>query len=229
MKNKIKVVGVDADDTLWVNQPYFDDAENTYASIMAPYISEDKLLRELLNTQSRNIPIYGYGVKSFVLSMIETACLLSHNKIDAASIQSIIKIGKDIFSKQVELLDHVDDVLKNLKERYRLILMTKGDLLDQKRKLHQSRLKNHFHHVEVMSNKAEEDYAAVFKRNAIVAEEFMMIGNSMKSDIIPVLNLGAYAMHVPYHATWVHEVSQEDLEHPKLLRAESIKAIMNIL
>ncbi|QSH42170.1 HAD family hydrolase [Lentisphaerota bacterium ZTH] len=229
MRNKIKVVGVDADDTLWVNQPYFDDAEKIYASIMAPYISEENLLRELLNTQSRNIPVYGYGVKSFVLSMLETACVQSDNKINADSVQKIIEIGKDIFSKQVELLDNVDEVLKKLKESYKLILLTKGDLLDQKRKLRQSKLKDYFHRVEVMSNKAEDDYAAVFKRNAIKTNEFMMIGNSMKSDIIPVLNLGAYAMHVPYHATWAHEVAEENIDHPRLTRAKNIKSIMDIL
>lgn len=201
----IKVVGFDADDTLWVNETYFRNAEEQFAGLLDRYETKNQIDQELFKTEIRNLELYGYGIKGFMLSMIESALELSNNRISQATIGEILNLGKEMLLHPVELLDGVEQVLEALKDKYRLIVLTKGDLLDQERKLEKSGLSQYFHHVEVLSDKKEENYKNLLEHLEIPVEEFLMIGNSLKSDILPILNIGAKAVHIPFHTTWQHE------------------------
>ncbi|MFH4969124.1 HAD family hydrolase [Gaetbulibacter sp. M240] len=201
----IKVIGFDADDTLWVNETYFREAEAMFCELLSAYETANKIDQELFKNEIDNLPLYGYGIKAFVLSMVETALELSNNSISNEAIQKILDIGKEMLDKPVELLDGVETVLKTLSQKYRLILATKGDLLDQERKLEKSGLTKYFHHIEVLSDKKEANYAKLLNHLDIEPKAFLMIGNSLKSDILPLVNLEAHAIHVPFHTTWAHE------------------------
>ncbi len=209
MLDKIKVIGFDADDTLWVNEPYFRDAEFRLAELLKPYAPDVDIIAELFNTEMRNLPLYGYGAKAFTLSLIETAVNLSGKKVDASIINEIIKLGHGLMDISIEQLDHVDEVLPILKRKYKLIVATKGDLLDQERKLQKSGLLPYFHHIEIMSDKKESDYQRLIDNLNILPEEFLMVGNSLKSDVLPVLAIGGVGVHVPFHTTWQHETVTE--------------------
>lgn len=204
--NNIKVIAFDADDTLWVNEIFFRETEQKFAEILSPYETINKINQELYKIEMNNLDLYGYGIKGFVLSMVESAIKLSDGKISNSDLLDIIAMGKNMLNKPVELLSGIEEVLSTLSKKYRLILCTKGDLLDQERKLKKSNLAKYFHHVEVMSDKKEGDYEKVINHLDIVAEEFLMIGNSLKSDILPLLNLKAQAIHIPFHVTWQHEI-----------------------
>ena len=203
--DNIKVVGFDADDTLWVNETYFRDAEMEFAKLLAPYETANKIDQELFKMEIKNLPLYGYGVKGFVLSMVEMALKLSNYQVSATTVEAILNIGKDMINKPVELLEGVEEVLSRLSQKYRLILATKGDLLDQERKLEKSGLLQYFHHIEVLSDKKEADYSRLLNHLDIKPSEFLMVGNSLKSDILPLVNIKAHAMHIPFHTTWLHE------------------------
>ena len=205
----IKVIGFDADDTLWVNETYFRDAELEFAKLLAPYETANKIDQELFKKEMENLPLYGYGVKGFVLSMVEMALELSNGSISNENISKILQIGKDMLNKPVELLNGVEDTLKSLSKSHRLILITKGDLLDQERKLEKSNLTSYFHHIEVLSDKKEDNYSKLLKHLDIEPSEFLMVGNSLKSDILPLVNIGAKAVHVPFHTIWLHEQVHE--------------------
>jgi len=202
---KIKVIGFDADDTLWVNETYFRDAELEFAKLLSAYETANKIDQELFKKEMDNLELYGYGVKGFVLSMVEMALEISNYKVSNKTLEAILNIGKDMINKPVELLDGVEEVLKKLSKNYRLILATKGDLLDQERKLEKSGLIDYFHHIEVLSDKKEANYSKLLNHLDIKPSEFLMIGNSLKSDILPLVNIKANAIHVPFHTTWAHE------------------------
>jgi len=225
----LKVIAFDADDTLWVNEPYFRATEEQFYKMLGEFSSQRGLERELLKTEIDNLGFYGYGIKGFVLSMIETALKVTENRINARSIARIIALGKEMMSQPIELLDGVEEVLGALKEKYRLVVATKGDLLDQERKLKKSGLGHYFHHIEIMSDKGESDYRKLIKHLDIVPAQFMMIGNSVKSDIIPVLNIGGHAIHVPYHTTWAHEHVETKLEHENFRHVEHLKEVLGML
>lgn len=201
----IKVIGFDADDTLWVNETYFREAEEEAGKLLSLYETPNKIDQELFKMEIKNLPTYGYGVKGFVLSMIELAIELSNGKVSNKVISEMLTIGKDMINKPIELLEGVEDVLKVLSKNYRLIVATKGDLLDQERKLEKSGLLKYFHHIEVLSEKQEDNYSKLLNHLDIEPESFLMIGNSLKSDILPLVNIGAKAIHVPFHTTWQHE------------------------
>lgn len=203
--SKIKVIGFDADDTLWVNETYFRDTEEKFTDLLDKYETKNKIDQELFMTQIKNLEHYGYGIKGFVLSMIESALDLSNNKVSQATILDILNLGKEMLSQPVELLDGVEEVLQKLKDTYRLIVLTKGDLLDQERKLEKSGLSKYFHHVEVLSDKRESNYKNLLEHLQIPVSEFLMVGNSLKSDVLPIMNIGAKAVHIPFHTTWQHE------------------------
>ncbi|WP_299381285.1 HAD family hydrolase [uncultured Lacinutrix sp.] len=205
----IKVIGFDADDTLWVNETYFRDAESEFAKLLNRFETENKIDQELFKMEMKNLPVYGYGVKGFVLSMVEMALELSNNTVSNTTISKILDIGKDMINKPVELLDGVEEVLAELSKNYKLIVATKGDLLDQERKLEKSGLLDYFHHIEVLSDKKEDNYSKLLKRLDIEPEAFLMVGNSLKSDILPLINIKAHAIHVPFHTTWAHEQVKE--------------------
>ncbi len=229
MKNKIKIIGFDADDTLWVNEPFYRETEKQFARILSPYFAENEVNDELFKTEMQNLALYGYGAKSFVLSMIETALRLSENKVTAVEISKIIEIGKAQLNLPIELLDGVELVLQKLNPNYKLILATKGDLLDQEQKLKKSGLINYFHHIEIMSDKHENNYRNLIKRLDIDPQNFVMIGNSIKSDILPVINIGASAIHVPYHTTWQHENDHAETDNSKFVTVDNLAEILNIL
>lgn len=203
--NDIKVIGFDADDTLWVNETYFRDAESRFASLLSQYETLNKIDQELFKKEIDNLPLYGYGVKGFVLSMVEMALELSNNNVPNKTIKAILNIGKEMLNKPVELLIGVEEVLKTLSLKYKLILATKGDLLDQQRKLEKSGLTNYFHHIEVLIDKKEANYSKLLNHLDIKPSQFLMIGNSLKSDVLPLINIKAHAIHVPFHTTWIHE------------------------
>lgn len=224
----IKVIGFDADDTLWVNETYFREAEEKVGQLLSHYETPNKIDQELFRIEIENLPTYGYGVKGFVLSMIELAIDLSNGKVSNSIIEEILNIGKDMINKPIELLDGVDEILRKLSANYRLILATKGDLLDQERKLEKSGLIDYFHHIEVLSEKQESNYQKLLKHLDIKPQEFLMVGNSLKSDILPLVNIGAKAIHVPFHTTWQHEkVSEEDTNGLNYKTVGSLTQILN--
>ena len=177
-----------------------------------------------------NLPLYGYGVKGFMLSMVECALKLSNYTLSQRSIEKILDIGKEMIEKPIEVLDGVEEVLKALQGKYKLIVATKGDLLDQERKLDNSGLLDYFHHIEVMSEKKVPDYQKLIKHLDIEPHELLMVGNSLKSDVLPLIEVGASAIHVPFHTTWAHEeVSQQDAASSEYKTVSSIKEIIPIL
>ncbi|APZ46914.1 HAD family hydrolase [Polaribacter reichenbachii] len=230
MNKNIKVIAFDADDTLWVNETYFRDAEHQFAKLLSKYETENKIDQELFKKEIDNLHLYGYGIKGFVLSMVESALELSNYQINPKIIASILNIGKEMLAQPIELLDGVEEVLKSYYGKYKLIVATKGDLLDQERKLEKSNLLKYFHHIEVMSDKKENDYQKLINHLDIDPSELLMIGNSLKSDVLPLINIGATAIHIPFHTTWVHEeVSDNEKSDTDYKTLSSIKEIKNIL
>ena len=225
----IKVIAFDADDTLWVNETYFREAEHEFAKLLATYETENKIDQELFAIEIKNLSYYGYGIKGFVLSMVECALELSNYQLNPIIIQRILDIGKEMLEKPIELLPHIETVLKALQPKYRLIVATKGDLLDQERKLEKSNLLHYFHHIEVMSDKKEKDYMKLLNHLDITPSEFLMIGNSLKSDVLPLINIGANAVHVPFHTTWQHEeVAEKEQSKTAYKTVGSCKEILSL-
>jgi len=210
---KIKVIAFDADDTLWDNELYFQETEKNFCELLEDFLPQHTVSRELLQTEIKNISLYGYGIKAFMLSMIETAIRITDKNIKAETIEKIISFGQELLEKPVQLIEGVEEVLKSLKTKYRLVMATKGDLLDQERKLKKSGLADFFHHIEIMSEKKEADYKKLIQHLDIKPNEFLMIGNSLKSDILPVLNIGGHGIHIPYHVTWAHEKVENTIQH----------------
>lgn len=226
----IKVIAFDADDTLWDNESFFQEIERYYTEVLSKYGDAEKISAELFRTEMDNLEHYGYGVKGFTLSMLETALRISKREVPADTLEMIILWGKLLLDMPIELLPDVVETLKALKERdrYRLVVATKGDLLDQQRKLKRSGLSDYFDHVEIMSDKTEKEYIKLMKTLQVSPEEFLMVGNSLKSDIQPVLATGGYAVHVPFEVMWQHEVA-ESFEHPRLMQVKSLKLLTEML
>ena len=224
-----KIIAFDADDTLWHNEPYFDEAQAKFCELFQDFASKQEILQLILNHQVKNLPLYGFGIKAFTLSMIESALELTNHQINGVNIEKIIAIGKDLLQKPVELLPNVTEVLEQLKGKYRLVVATKGDLKDQHRKLHDSGLGHYFHHIEVMSDKLDLDYQKMLNRLDCLPENFIMIGNSLKSDILPVLNIGGTAIHIPYHTTWEYEKIDFEIEHDNFRSISNLKELFEIL
>ncbi|MCW3089220.1 MAG: putative superfamily hydrolase [Ferruginibacter sp.] len=222
----IKVIAFDADDTLWINEPYFQETETKFCALLEDYLPHHTLAKELFKTEIQNLPLYGYGVKGFMLSMIETALRVTDNTLAIEVLEKAIVYGKELLEKPIEILDGVEDVLKALKGSYRLVVATKGDLLDQERKLKKSGLEHYFHHIEIMSDKQEADYRKLIKHLDIPPGEFLMIGNSLKSDVMPVLAIGGHAIHIPYHTTWAHEQVEHHVEHVNFRHVDQITGIL---
>lgn len=224
-----KTIAFDADDTLWHNEPYFDEAQAKFAKLFEDYASHQEVLQLILLHQVKNLPLYGFGIKAFTLSMLDSALELTQSKIDGKGIEKIIKIGKELLQKPVELLPEVETVLEKLKGKYKLVVATKGDLKDQHRKLHDSGIGHYFHHIEVMSDKKDIDYQKMLTRLECNPEEFLMIGNSLKSDVLPVLNIGGHANHVPYHTTWEYEKIDFEIVHPNFYSLNTINQVLDLI
>ena len=216
----IDAIAFDADDTLWHNESLYSAAQERFEELVRAYHHDDGVLDELYATEMANLPLFGYGIKSFTLSMIETAVRLSAGKITAAELGAIVEIAKEMKRAPVSLLDHVEHVIQTLARSHKLMLITKGDLLDQKRKIANSGLAAHFDQVEVVTEKTVEVYRALLVKHRLEPERFLMVGNSLRSDILPVVALGAHAVHIPYHLTWAHETvpvqSDESLGYMEL-------------
>lgn len=225
----IKVIAFDADDTLWVNEPYFRKAEEKFCVLMEDYLPQHSSNKELFAIEIANLPLYGYGIKAFTLSMIEAAMKISNKTIGLSVIEEIIAIGQEMLTAPVELIDNIEEVLQALQGKYRLVMATKGDLLDQERKLEKSGLADYFHHIEIMSEKKQPNYEKLIKHLDIPPAQFLMIGNSLKSDILPVLELGGHAFHVPFHTTWEYEKVEKRIEHDNFQQLTEVKEVLNYL
>ena len=226
----IKTIAFDADDTLWVNETYFRDAEDHFCTLLTDYIDYDSCQSRLFEMEMRNLPLYGYGIKPFTLSLIEAASEITDGAVSTEIIQEIIKLGKNMLGAPVVLLEGIEEVLSTLSRKgYRLVVATKGDLLDQERKLQKSGLENYFHHIEVMSDKQPANYQKLVKHLDIAPEEFLMIGNSLKSDVLPVLDIGGHAFHIPFHTTWQHEQIDFEIKHQNFKAFKEVRGIINSL
>ena len=215
---------------LWVNETYFREAELEFGKLMQQYETINTIDQELFKIEIENLPIYGYGIKGFVLSMVEAALKLSNNQVSNETMAAIIDIGKTMLNKPVELLEGVEQTLAALSKNYRIIMATKGDLLDQERKLEKSGLIKYFHHIEVMSDKKEQDYSKLLNHLDIQPEQFLMVGNSLKSDILPLVHIGSHAIHVPFHTTWQHEqVSAKDLDNKEYQTIQSLPELLKLI
>ena len=203
----IRVIGLDADDTLWHNEIIFERVHERYRALLAQYHDRATVDCTLFATEMRNLELYGYGVKGFTLSAIETAIELTQGKISAEEIRTLIDLGQEMLNHPVELLEGITETISVLSESHTMLVITKGDLRDQQRKLVKSGLAGYFRGVEIVSEKDAATYTAILQRQKITPVEFMMAGNSLKSDILPVLSVGSAAVYVPYHITWMHERS----------------------
>ncbi|RAK62890.1 HAD family hydrolase [Hymenobacter edaphi] len=225
------LIAFDADDTLWPNQPHYDQAEAQLYELLTHYADADTLGRRFYEVQRRDLPLLGYGAKSFIISMIETIISLTEGRVTGREIQQIIDAGKRLLDFPIEPLPDVRAVLDVLQEQgHRLMLLTKGDLFDQESKLARSGLGDYFAHVEIVSEKNEATYRRLLQRYGLRPDEFVMIGNSLKSDVLPVARLGARAVHVPYHTTWaMEEVPAEQLVGVPFHRVEALAEVVTYL
>jgi putative hydrolase of the HAD superfamily len=225
-------VAFDGDDTLWQNESIFSMTHERFAALMQPYLESAATRERLFATQMRNLALFGYGVKSFVLSMIETAIELSDGRVSAVEIQSIIDAGRAMLEHPVELLEGAADAVRSLSETHRVMLITKGDLFDQESKLARSGLGDHFDSVEIVAVKDERAYRRIVHRGGFDPSRFVMIGNSPRSDIVPVLEVGGWAVHVPHALTWAHEqIGDESVmtAHPRFRTARSVADVPTVI
>ncbi|MFC5045423.1 HAD family hydrolase [Aquimarina hainanensis] len=225
----IKVIAFDADDTLWVNEPFFRKAEQDFCDIFASHLPKDQVNEMLFSTQMKNLPLYGYGIKPFTLSLIETAMDITGGQLDGDIVAQLLQKGKEMLETPVVLLEGIEETLAVLATKYRLVMATKGDLLDQERKLIKSGLQHFFHHIEIVSDKTEKQYTQLVRHLDIQPHEFLMVGNSLKSDIVPVLAMGGHAFHIPYETTWVHEMIEEEITHPSFKTFAQAREILAYL
>lgn len=203
---EIDLIGLDADDTLWHNMPIFLSAETRFRELISRYHNEDWIEQRLHETQVSNLEHFGYGIKGFTLSMIETAIDLSEGRITGNEIRQLIETAKEMLSAPVDLLDGVEETIADLAERYRLILITKGDLFDQEGKLARSGIGHYFDDVHIVSIKTAETYASILESHSIAPERFVMVGDSLRSDVAPVIEIGGRAVHIPVPNQWSHEI-----------------------
>ena len=219
----VTTVGIDADDTLWHNETLFRLTHKRFVELLAPYGDEAQIDARLAETEKRNLRLYGYGAKGFTLSMIETAMDLTDSQVSIGVIRQILAAGREMLTEPVEPLPGVEKALATLSERYRLVLITKGDLLHQEQKLAASGLGDLFAAVEIVSEKDASTYERVFARHGTGAAEAVMCGNSMRSDILPAVEAGAYGAYVPYPLIWAHEMAEAPTGHPRFAELASIR------
>jgi putative hydrolase of the HAD superfamily len=229
----IDLVALDADDTLWHNEPHYTSAREQFCQLIEKYAKSCVVDERLYEVEMRNLQHFGYGVKGFVLSMIETAIELTEGRLENADVQTIIGWGRDMLSSPVMLLEGVSSTIKTLAEAFPLILVTKGDLLHQESKLARSGLGHHFKGIEIVSEKDAHVYRRVMQRYAVQPDRFVMVGNSLRSDILPVLEAGGHAVYVPYEGTWVHERVEPDrladMHYHEIVRFSELPAVLREL
>lgn len=224
------IIAFDADDTLWHTERLYVDAQQKFKQLLAGYHDPDWIEARLYQTEMHNLEHFGYGIKAFTLSMIETAVELTEGRIAGRDILAIIDLAKTMLNADVELMDHVTETIPRLAARHTLMLVTKGDLLDQQRKLVSSGLADHFQHVEIVSDKNQDTYTTLLKRHALSPERFLMVGNSLRSDILPVLALGAWAIFIPHPLTWAHESAElPEPGRPRYYQLEHLGQLPDLL
>jgi putative hydrolase of the HAD superfamily len=229
MRNETKIISFDADDTLWVNMSFYFEAVEKIKEIFGRYIDMSSIPKDVYRIETANVSTLGYGTKSFIISMIEAGIRISSQNIEANDIQEIISIGKTLISSPVVLLDNVENVLKNLSSKFQLMLLTKGDLFEQQSKIDRSGLSDYFCYVEIVSKKNERTYSEILQKYDILPKNFLMIGNSLKSDILPVINVGGNAVYIPHEDAWYHEqISHSDREE-KYYKIDSISNLPEII
>ena len=226
----IKVVAFDGDDTLWHNETHFNFTQAALRDLLRGHVPNADVDAHLFEIEMRNLSLYGYGIKSFTLSMIETAIEITDGTIPASDLQMILEWGKRMLREPTELLEGVRETLLGMSDRHELLLITKGDLFDQESKLARSGLAERFAGVEILSDKNVDSYRRVLSRRGIDPAEFVMVGNSLRSDVVPVVELGARAVHIPYHLTWNHEhVDEESLPAQGWHRIQSLRELSRLL
>ena len=226
----IRVVGFDGDDTLWHSETHFDLTQTAFRDLLRRHVPDADVDRRLAEMEMKNLSVYGYGVKSFTLSMLETAIELTEARIPASDLEVILGWGKKMLLEPTKLLDGVEATLRDLSQKYDLLLVTKGDLFDQEGKLARSGLGELFLGVEIVSEKDTDTYRGIFERRGIQLQDFVMVGNSLRSDVVPVVELGGRAVHIPYQVTWHHEhVPEESLPKTGWHRLESITELPTLL
>jgi len=226
---RITTIGLDADDTLWHNERLFHLTQDRFAALLADHADKDHLAERLLDAERRNLGHYGFGVKGFVLSMIETAIEVTDGTVPGHVIAQIMAAGRDMLAEPIELLPGVADTIDTLASDYRLVLITKGDLLDQERKLAQSGLGEMFDAVEIVSGKTPAAYGAIFARHGDGAEAALMAGNSMASDVVAPIMAGAWGVHVPHGLEWALEFAEPPSVHPRYRRITNLEALPDLL
>lgn len=226
----MKLIAFDADDTLWVNEPNYVDVKEKLCELLSHHIDQETLTQRFYDAQMRNLHVFGYGAKSFILSMIETAIELTNGAITGSEIQQIIDVGRRLIDFPIDVLDGIPEVLEILSKKFDLMVLTKGDLFDQESKIARSGLGHYFKHVEIVSEKNEQAYQRVLQKHNVQPADFIMIGNSLKSDILPVVHIGARAIHIPYAITWIHEhVADEQLVGKSFTTLESARELVTLL
>ena len=225
--HEIKVIGFDADDTLWENEDLFFEAQNEIKNILKQ--NSKNFDKELLKTEKSNLDIYGYGIKGFILSIIETYVKNSHEELKIESINQIIKIGKKMLSAPVNLIEDVERILRILSKKYELILITKGDLIDQERKIKKSKLEKYFKHKKIVSKKNKQTYRNILDNLKIEPQNFLMVGNSFKSDVFPVLEIGGNGIHIPYKILWEHENIQTNEYSKRYIKLNKISDLTSLI
>lgn len=206
----MKLIAFDADDTLWVNEPNYVDVKQNLCELLSHHIDQETLSNRFYDTQMRNLEQFGYGAKSFILSMIETAIELTNGAITGSEIQQIIDAGRRLLDFPIDVLDGIPEVLETLSKDFDLMVLTKGDLFDQESKIARSGLGHYFKHIEIVSEKNEQAYRRVLQKHNLQPTDFMMVGNSLKSDVLPVVHIGARAIHIPHAVTWAHEQVEDE-------------------
>lgn len=228
--NEVKIIGFDADDTLWVNEPHFQNTEKRFCELMAEYGTSEYISAEMFKTEMQNLAAYGFGAKAYILSLMETALRISENRVSHAVMAEIIALGKKLLDFPPEVIEGVEPVLKELSRKYSLVLITKGDLLDQERKVKRSGLGVHFSDIHILSDKNETAYKRIVEELNIRPHEFAMVGNSLKSDVLPALEAGCYGVYVPFYVTWQAErVEQQDITHQRYRKIEKITELPDLL
>lgn len=230
MKREIKTIAFDADDTLWVNEPIFTKTRLQFEAILARYMAIDSLEEELYEVEKRNLKLFGYGIKGFMLSMIETAIEITEGRVSGNDIQYIIDLGKAMLEHPVEILPGIEETIEAIKDDYELMIITKGDLFDQETKIARSGLAHHFSRIEIVSEKNPASYQELIDRNGLDINSFLMLGNSLKSDVLPVCEIGGAAIHIPFHDTWVHEkVESHQVGKLEYLELNDVRELIEVL
>lgn len=228
--SKIKVLAFDADDTLWDNQTSYDEAGDRLCEILAKYGDKEHIESELFRTECENMRDLGFGGKAFTISLMETAMRVSGHQISAEELHEVLDAGKNILSMTLLPFPEVEPTLTKISEsgKYKMVLLTKGELLPQQNKVNRSGLTGYFDEIKIVADKTNEVYAEIYKEFGIAPEEFMMIGNSLKSDIIPVIETGGYGIYIPFHRTWKMEHAEE-LEHERMMKISKFEELVDIL